>query len=96
MPPASRKPLDIIAAIGLALGAVFGLAGTMVSQAPVRQTFWAIDGVGLVIASTLLTVKYLRKGCDCVAAGFLCEQLLPTAAPLPFFAHPFVVLTFTG
>ena len=28
-----------------------------------------------------------------VGAG---EQLLPTAAPLPFFAYPFLVMTFIG
>ena len=160
----SHRSLDIFAAIGLAIGAVFGLAGTLVSQAPVRQVFWAIDGVGLIVASALLTVRFLRLGNDCVAAGFLIfaigesllvsgtasglarsvpsfaggvalwaaallltsipkafatwvrlvgvfaailfgvvaarifwgEQLLPTSTPLPFFAYPFLVLTFVG
>jgi hypothetical protein len=27
---------------------------------------------------------------------FLGERLLPTSQPLPFFAYPFVVLTFLG
>ena len=71
MNPASQRSRDITAAVGLGIGAVFGLAGTLVSQAPLRQAFWAIDGVALVVASALLTVKYLRKGNDCVAAGFL-------------------------
>jgi hypothetical protein len=164
MNPGSPRRLDIVAAIGLGIGAVFGLAGTIVSQAPLRQAFWAIDGVGLVVASALLTVKFLRKGNDCVAAGFLVfaigeslllsgtaaglagsvpsfaggvalwatallltsipkefatwtrlvgafasilfivtaarifwgEQLLPTSRPLPFFAYPFLVVTFAG
>ena len=164
MNPASQRSLDIVAAIGLGIGAVFGLAGTIVSAAPLRQAFWAIDGVGLVVASALLTVKFLRKGNDCVAAGFLVfaigeslllsgtaaglagsvpsfaggvalwatallltsipkefatwtrlvgafasilfivtaarifwgEQLLPTSRPLPFFAYPFLVVTFAG
>jgi hypothetical protein len=65
------KTLDVVAAIGLTLGGVFGLAGTIVAQAALRQAFWAIDGVGLVVATALLTVKFLRKGNDCVAAGFL-------------------------
>ena len=63
--------LDVIAAVGLALGAVFGLAGTFVGQAQLRQACWAIDGVGVVVATALLTVKFLRKGNDCLAAGFL-------------------------
>jgi hypothetical protein len=159
--PATR---DTVAAIGLGIGAVFGLAGTFVSQASLRQAFWAIDGIGLIVAAALLTLKYSKKGSDCVAAGFLVfaigesllvsgtaaglagsvpsfgggvglwaagllltsiprefatwvrvvgtlaallfavvsgrifwgEQLLPTATPLPFFAYPFLVLTFVG
>ena len=160
----SDRSRDWIAAVGLGLGAVFGMAGTFVSQAPVRQVFWAIDGIGLVVASALLTMKFLRKGSDCVAAGFLVfaigesflisgaaagleggipafgcgvalwatalllisipkefaswvrlagilaailfglvaarifwgEPLLATSRPLPFFAYPFIVLTFAG
>jgi hypothetical protein len=63
--------LDIAAAIGLAIGGIFGLAGTFVGQAELRQELWAIDGVALVVATALLTVKFLRQGNDCVAAGFL-------------------------
>jgi hypothetical protein len=125
---------------------------------------WGIDGVALIVASTLLAVRFLRSGNDCLAAGFLVfaigesllvsgtaaglpgsvpsfgggvalwaaalvlisvpevfapwarlagaiaatlfvavavrilsgEQLLPTSKPLPFFAYPFLVLTFAG
>jgi hypothetical protein len=160
----SSRTLDVVAAIGLGVGAVFGLAGTLVSQAPVRQTLWAIDGVALIVATTRLAVRFLRRGNDCVAAGFFVlaigesllvsgtaaglaasvpsfgggvalwaaalllisiptvfatwvrlvgllaagffivvaarifwgEQLLPTSTPLPFFAYPFLVLTFVG
>jgi hypothetical protein len=162
--PTDQRKLNIGAAIGLGIGGIFGLAGTIVSAAPLRQAFWAIDAVGLVVASALLTVKFLRKGNDCVAAGFLVfaigeslllsgtaaglsgsvpsfaggvalwatallltsipkefaswirlvgvfaailffitaarvfwgEQLLPTSAPLPFFAYPLLVITFAG
>ena len=65
------RKLNIVAAVGLGFGAVFGLAGTVVTQPYLQATLWAIDSVGLVIAAALLTVKFLRKGCDCVAAGFL-------------------------
>ena len=67
----SPTRLDMVAAVGLVIGGVFGLAGTFVGQAALRQAFWAIDGVGLVVATALLTTKYFRKGNDCVAAGFL-------------------------
>jgi hypothetical protein len=65
------RPLDMVAVVGLAAGAGFGIAGTLVSQASLRQTFWAIDGVGIVVATTLLAIRFLRSGNDVVAAGFL-------------------------
>jgi hypothetical protein len=63
--------LDVVAAAGLAMGGLFGVAGTFVGQPALRQSFWAIDGVALVVATTLLAVRFLRSGDDCVAAGFL-------------------------
>ncbi|MES0161260.1 MULTISPECIES: hypothetical protein [unclassified Mesorhizobium] len=66
-----RTTSDTIAAIGLAIGGVFGLAGTFVASAPLRETLWAIEGVALVVATALLTMKYQRLGNECVAAGFL-------------------------
>jgi hypothetical protein len=65
------RRLDLLAAVGLSLGAIFGLGGTIVAQAQLRQAFWAIDGVGIVVATALLTLKYIRRGNDCLAAGFL-------------------------
>jgi hypothetical protein len=62
-----REPLKVIATVGLVLGGVFGIAGTMVP--PPLQA--AIDGAGLVMATALLTIKYLRTGNDVVAGGFL-------------------------
>jgi hypothetical protein len=159
-----QATLDMLAVVGLATGAVFGLAGTLVATAGVRQVLWAIDGTGVVVATALLTVRYLRRGNDCVAAGFLVfamgesvllsgtaaglagsvptfaggvtlwaagllltnipgefsawvrvvgctaaalfaivavriftgEQLSPLSTPLPFFAYPFLILTFAG
>ncbi|MBZ9870895.1 hypothetical protein LB542_08480 [Mesorhizobium sp. BR1-1-9] len=66
-----RSTLDTIASIGLAIGGIFGPAGTFVTSDALRETLWAIDGVALVVASALLTMKYQRIGNDCVAAGFL-------------------------
>ncbi len=71
MGPTGPTRLDIAAAIGLAIGGLFGLAGTFVGQAGLRQELWAIDGVALVVATALLTMKFARLGDDCVAAGFL-------------------------
>jgi hypothetical protein len=66
-----RKELDIIAVIGLGLGAVFGLAGTLVSDPRVQSTLWAIDSVGLVVATSILTLRFARRRNEFVAAGFL-------------------------
>jgi hypothetical protein len=159
-----KNPLNVIAAIGLALGGLFGMLGTMVPARNLQSASWAIDGVGVVVGTTLLALKLFRKGSDLVAAGLLVftigesvmlagtaatlaesvptfasgtalwsagllltsapkefaawirgagliaaalfaatsgtifwgAQTLPTARPLPFFAYPFLVLTFIG
>ena len=67
----ATRRLNLIAAVGLALGAVLGLAGTVVGQPQLQQIFWAIDSAGLVMATSLLSLKFFRQGNDLVAAGFL-------------------------
>jgi hypothetical protein len=71
MPSASNRTLDRIAALGLFVGAAFGLAGTLVASPHLQAGLWAIDSVALVIATSLLTLKYFREGADIVAGGFL-------------------------
>ena len=66
-----QRRLNILAALGLALGGVFGLAGTVISQPALRSMSWGIDGAGLVMAASLLTLKYFRRESDFVAGGFL-------------------------
>ena len=66
-----KIPQDRVAAGGLALGGIFGLVGTIVTDQSWRAASWAIDSVGLVVATVLLTLMYFRKGNDVVAAGFL-------------------------
>jgi hypothetical protein len=98
-PPTMQQTLDTVAVVGLALGAVFGLAGTMVTQPHLRSTFWAIDASGLVMACALLTLKFVRKGSDLVAAGFLVFAigesviLSGTAATLAESVPPFAAGT---
>ena len=43
-----ENSINIVAALGLALGAVFGMAGTFVVQPDIQALLWAIDGTGLV------------------------------------------------
>jgi hypothetical protein len=63
--------LDRIAALGLLVGATLGLAGTFVGSPYAQACLWAVDSVGLVIATSLLAIKYFRAGADIVAGGFL-------------------------
>jgi hypothetical protein len=65
------KGLRVLASVGLAVGGVFGMAGTFAPSAFLRGLAWGIDGVGLVMAGALLTLAFYRKGQDLVASGFL-------------------------
>jgi len=65
------KGLRVLASVGLAVGGVFGMAGTFAPSASLRGLAWGIDGVGLVMAGALLTLAFYRKGQDLVASGFL-------------------------
>ena len=66
-----RQSRDLVPVIGLILGATLGIAGTFVSSDSLRQIFWAIDGIAVIVATTLLAVRFLRSGDDTVAAGFI-------------------------
>jgi hypothetical protein len=82
-------PINIIAIIGLTLGGVLGMAGAVVTKQNVQGILWAIDGAGLVMASAMLAIKYLRTGSDVVAGGFLVfaigEGVLLLSAPAAGF-----------
>jgi hypothetical protein len=67
----NQKSIQLIAAIGLISGAVFGMTGSFVSSVSLRSLAWGIDGISLVVATALLTVFYFRKGSDITASGFL-------------------------
>jgi hypothetical protein len=67
----NEKLTKRIAAVGLFTGGIFGMVGSFVSSESFRGLAWGLDGVGLIVASTLLTVYYFRKGYDALAAGFL-------------------------
>ena len=71
MSAAPDRALDRIAAAGLVVGAALGLAGTLAGSPRLQAFLWAIDSVALVVAASLLAVKYFRAGADIVAGGFL-------------------------
>jgi hypothetical protein len=80
-----RRSINVIAAVGLALGGALGMAGAVVAQQNVQAILWAIDGSGLVMAAAMLATKYFRAGNDIVAGGFLVfaigEGLILLSAP---------------
>jgi hypothetical protein len=57
MSPTAERTLNSIAALGLLVGAAFGLAGALVSSPPLQASLWAIDSVALVIATSGLTLN---------------------------------------
>lgn len=63
--------LRLIAAGGLVVGAVLGMAGTFAPSAAWRGLAWGLDGTALVVATALLTIHHLRRGNEILAAGFL-------------------------
>jgi hypothetical protein len=67
----NERSIKIIAATGLMLGGIFGMVGSFVSPASLRCLAWGSDGVGIIVASALLSINYFRKGLDMTAAGFL-------------------------
>lgn len=68
-----------IAAIGLLVGCVFGMIGSFVLSDKGRTLLWAIDDSGITLATALLTIYFLKKGHDIVAAGFLIFTIGETA-----------------
>ena len=67
----NERLTKIAASIGLFTGGIFGMAGSFLTSATLRNLAWGIDGVGLILATALLTIYYFRKGLDTTAAGCL-------------------------
>src|SRR5687768_11789140 len=67
----SEERLRVVAAAGLVVGAVLGIAGTFAPSAELRGLAWGIDGIALIVGSALLAVHHLRRGDVQLAAGFL-------------------------
>ena len=59
-----------VVSLGLAVGAILGMAGTFAPSPTLRGLAWGLDGVGLVMAGALLTVAFSRVGRDLAGAGF--------------------------
>jgi hypothetical protein len=65
------RVLRILAIVGLIVGGVLGMAGSMVTGEHVRAVCWAIDSTGVIVATAILALAYARSGRLDIAAGFL-------------------------
>lgn len=61
----------IVAAAGLIIGAVLGMAGSFAPSAGFRGVAWGIDGIAIIVGSALLVMYHVREANDQLAAGFL-------------------------
>jgi hypothetical protein len=67
----NNERLRPVAAAGLVIGALLGMAGSFAPPAELRSLAWAVDGIALIVASALLAVHHARRGDELLAAGFL-------------------------
>ncbi|WP_348264002.1 hypothetical protein P8935_05590 [Telmatobacter sp. DSM 110680] len=78
--------LRALTVLGLFAGGVLGMAGSIVAAQNVRAVCWAIDSTGLIVATAILALSYLRAGKIEVAAGFLVyaigEGIMLTGTPM--------------
>lgn len=70
-PERTDAGVRVVAALGLVIGAVLGIAGTFAPSASLRGLAWGLDGTALIVASSLLAVHHWRRGNEFAAAGFL-------------------------
>ena len=66
-----KSYLKFLTITGLVLGGTLGMAGTFVVDDHLRSLLWAIDGTGLIAATSLLAVRFVRAGGESLAAGFI-------------------------
>jgi hypothetical protein len=70
-----KNPVKVVILVGLCLGGVLGMIGSVVSDPGLRSLSWAIDSVGLIVATTLLALRYFRGNNEIVAGGFMVYAL---------------------
>jgi hypothetical protein len=78
-----KEPILIIAATGLLIGCILGMAGSFVPSDVARNILWAIDSCGLILAASLLAVYTSKKNYDIVSAGFF---IFAIAESIVFFS----------
>ena len=66
-----KNQINVLASVGLAIGAIFGLSGMFFTAPTTQLCLFVISGMGLTMGLVLLAMKSLREKNDIVAAGFL-------------------------
>ncbi len=66
-----KQKLNKLATLGLAIGAIFGISGSIFTNPVLQIISYQISSIGLIVACALLAVKYFRKNKDFIAVGFL-------------------------
>lgn len=66
-----NNKLNIIASVGLACGAVFGIAGSIFTSPVLQISLYEISSVGLTAGCILLFVKFLQLKNEFLSSGFL-------------------------
>ena len=74
----SEERLRLVAATGLTVGALLGMAGAFAPTPQLRALAWGIDGTGIIVACALLAVHYLTRGDVQLSAGFLLFMVAET------------------
>ena len=78
-----KEPVLIVAAIGLLVGCILGMIGSVVLYDTVRNILWAIDSCGLILAAVLLAVYTSKSNYDIFSAGFF---IFAIAESIVFFS----------
>jgi hypothetical protein len=86
----SDERLRAVAAAGLVIGALLGMAGSFAPSPSLRGVAWGIDGIAIIVACALLAAHHARGGNMQLAAGFLVflagETLIVSGAAMDLVA----------
>jgi len=88
----SGDRLRVVAAAGLVIGAVLGMAGSFTSSPHLRSLAWGLDGIAIIVGCALLVAHHLRESTAQLAADTILDALFktgcgPRLAPITACLH---------
>lgn len=66
-----NRSQNLLAAVGLAIGALFGMGGSFIPDPTMQIASYEISSIALTAACALLAIKFIRDEKDFIATGFL-------------------------